>query len=212
VAVGFAALLLDYLKEIAPVIFGLETHFCRSLHDQRVKTAILHSQLRQAMKTAVSLFILMALACFATLSAQQLEHVGFSAAASANNGFQAVVGAAFLANLNGAAGSLQIAGEYGNNTIEESALLALPYPAASALGVSVFPNPTREAFNITFEEAATTKLTARLFDLNGTLMDTQTFLNGFGTFGMQNFAGGAYVLELHDEKGQRTSLKVIKSQ
>ena len=82
-------------------------------------------------------------------------------------------------------------------------------PTATAFDVNVFPNPTTSYFGLVVKASEQTKLTARIFDVQGRLLKVFTImsneLNDIGS----DLKAGIYLLEISEGKN-RTTRKLIK--
>jgi hypothetical protein len=81
--------------------------------------------------------------------------------------------------------------------------------------VQVAPNPTISDVNITFDIPEDEDVTIRVIDVNGKLMETQSYLamsgNNIHTLDLTSYSVGMYWIEISD-RTQRVTHKIIKSE
>lgn len=154
-----------------------------------------------------SFFIALLLLIATMVNAQTIERIAFSSAASGNDNFQPMVGAAFGLSASGAGGSLTITSEYGENVFHDE----MPQQIENgyipiAEGISVYPNPADYVVNITIDKVANTDgaKSVEIYDISGRLMFTKQF-DGGGcevSVDISNLKVGTYILKVGKAKAK----------
>jgi subtilisin-like proprotein convertase family protein len=89
-------------------------------------------------------------------------------------------------------------GEVFNITITEDATVNTEEVVALS-SLSIYPNPTREQLTIDWQSQQAQAVEARLFDLNGQLVQTLTLQpNGFNQMDVQQLPNGIYILSVQE--------------
>ncbi|MBO7134900.1 MAG: T9SS type A sorting domain-containing protein [Bacteroidales bacterium] len=154
-----------------------------------------------------SFFIALLLLIATMANAQTIERVAFSSAASGNDHFQPMVGAAFGLSASGAGGSLTITSEYGENVFHNE----MSQPTENgyipiAEGISVYPNPADYVVNIAIGKAANTDgaKSVEIYDISGRLMFAKPF-DGTGSevsVDVSSLKAGTYILKVGKAKAK----------
>jgi hypothetical protein len=150
------------------------------------------------------ILLLTLLASTMVVNGQTIERVAFSSVASSNDNFQPVAGTPYGAHLSNANGSLTVAAEYGDGTIEEGGIITSVENEQTEPWL-VYPNPTEDVLNIELPEQATISI----YNSSGQLIQTQK-ANGMPyTMSMAGYATGQYLLKVEVDNSQHT-YRIIK--
>ena len=143
-------------------------------------------------------------------TAQTIENVTFSSAASSDDNFQPVMGTPYGASLSGAGGSLEVSASYGESNYEESALSAEELSIQS--NVRVFPNPTTYMVNVDLSQLSQGEYQLYLVDLQGKVIYQQTTTEKSIELDMRNYSTGSYVLKVQTKGTQQLdTFQIIKT-
>ena len=155
--------------------------------------------------------LLAAVLLFATMAtAQTIENVTFSSAASSDNNFQPVMGTPYGASLSGAGGSLEVSASYGESNYEESALSAEELSIQG--NVRVFPNPTTYMVNVDLSQLSKGEYQLYLVDLQGKVVYQQTTTEKSIELDMGNYSTGSYVLKVQTKGTKKIdTFQIIKT-
>lgn len=160
------------------------------------------------MKKSIPLF-LMFIVWSVFLHSQTMESITFSAVASNNDNFQAVVGAPFGASLSGSNGSLEISASYGESTYEESTLSVEKFDIQSA--IHVYPNPTTTSINIDFCQLQAGEYGIFLVDLNGAVISEKRTHKTLEEIDVSHLAVGVYLLQVYGYNTKKLeTFKILK--
>jgi hypothetical protein len=75
------------------------------------------------------------------------------------------------------------------------------------LGISIFPNPTKDAIQI--DRGDNKKVEIQIIDFTGKLILKQSIQNPVTTIDLSSFANGVYIIKMRTENGSSTQ-KIIK--
>jgi hypothetical protein len=156
-----------------------------------------------------SLVIIALLFSLSHLSAQGIESVIFSAAASDNNNFQPVVGTPYGASFSGANGSLEISAAYGEGTYQQSTLSTENLDMNAS--ILIYPNPTDYFVNIDLSKLPTESYKLELFDISSKLILQKNSSQSMEQIDMSAFPGGTYILSVKG-KNSLANFKIVKRQ
>ena len=142
-------------------------------------------------------------------TAQTIENVTFSSAASSDDNFQPVMGTPYGASLSGAGGSLEVSASYGESNYEESSLSAEELSIQS--NIRVFPNPTTYMVNVDLSQLTQGDYQLYLVDLQGKVIYQQTTTEKSIELDMRNYSTGSYVLKVQTKGTQQIdTFQIIK--
>ena len=142
-------------------------------------------------------------------TAQTIENVTFSSAASSDDNFQPVMGTPYGASLSGAGGSLEISASFGESAYEESSLSAEEISIQS--NIRVFPNPTTYVVNVDLSQLSKGEYQLYLVDLQGKVIYQQTTTEKSIELDMRNYSTGSYVLKVQTKGTQQIdTFQIIK--
>jgi len=143
-------------------------------------------------------------------TAQTIENVTFSSAASSDDNFQPVMGTPYGASLSGAGGSLEVSASYGESNYEESSLSAEELSIQS--NIRVFPNPTTYMVNVDLSQLTQGDYQLYLVDLQGKVIYQQTTTEKSIELDMRNYSTGSYVLKVQTKGTQQLdTFQIIKT-
>ena len=143
-------------------------------------------------------------------TAQTIENVTFSSAASSDNSFQPVMGTPYGASLSGAGGSVEVSASYGESNYEESSLSAEELSIQS--NIRVFPNPTTYMVNVDLSQLTQGDYQLYLVDLQGKVIYQQTTTEKSIELDMRNYSTGSYVLKVQTKGTQQLdTFQIIKT-
>jgi len=143
-------------------------------------------------------------------TAQTIENVTFSSAASSDDNFQPVMGTPYGASLSGAGGSLEISASFGESAYEESSLSAEEISIQS--NIRVFPNPTTYVVNVDLSQLSKGEYQLYLVDLQGKVIYQQTTTEKSIELDMRNYSTGSYVLKVQTKGTQQLdTFQIIKT-
>ena len=143
-------------------------------------------------------------------TAQTIENVTFSSAASSDDNFQPVMGTPYGASLSGAGGSLEVSASYGESNYEESSLSAEELSIQS--NIRVFPNPTTYMVNVDLSQLSQGEYQLYLVDLQGKVIYQQTTTEKSIELDMRNYSTGSYVLKVQTKGTQQIdTFQIIKT-
>ena len=143
-------------------------------------------------------------------TAQTIENVTFSSAASSDDNFQPVMGTPYGASLSGAGGSLEVSASYGESNYEESSLSAEELSIQS--NIRVFPNPTTYMVNVDLSQLSQGEYQLYLVDLQGKVIYQQTTTEKSIELDMRNYSTGSYVLKVQTKGTQQLdTFQIIKT-
>ena len=143
-------------------------------------------------------------------TAQTIENVTFSSAASSDNSFQPVMGTPYGASLSGAGGSVEVSASYGESNYEESSLSAEELSIQS--NIRVFPNPTTYMVNVDLSQLSQGEYQLYLVDLQGKVIYQQTTTEKSIELDMRNYSTGSYVLKVQTKGTQQLdTFQIIKT-
>ena len=143
-------------------------------------------------------------------TAQTIENVTFSSAASSDNSFQPVMGTPYGASLSGAGGSVEVSASYGESNYEESSLSAEELSIQS--NIRVFPNPTTYMVNVDLSQLTQGEYQLYLVDLQGKVIYQQTTTEKSIELDMRNYSTGSYVLKVQTKGTQQIdTFQIIKT-
>ena len=156
-------------------------------------------------------FLLVSLICFSIdISAQTIENVTFSSAASNNDSFQPVVGGPYGANLSGAGGSLVVSASYGESTYDQGTLNKEELSILT--NIRVYPNPTTSLINVDLSQLSPSEYQLCLVDLNGKVVYHQITGDKSIEVDMHNYPTGSYVLKVQTKGTQQIdTFQIIKT-
>lgn len=77
--------------------------------------------------------------------------------------------------------------------------------------ITVFPNPTNSFINIKMDELISGDIEAKIFDIQGKLIDEHKFNTVDPQINFLNFPSGIYILNIYNEKALLQSFKIIKN-
>ena len=144
------------------------------------------------------------------ISAQTIENVTFSAAASNNDIFQPVVGGPYGANLSGAGGSLVVSASYGESTYDQGTLNKEELSILT--NIRVYPNPTTSLINVDLSQLSPSEYQLCLVDLNGKVVYHQITGDKSIEVDMHNYPTGSYVLKVQTKGTQQIdTFQIIKT-
>jgi hypothetical protein len=143
------------------------------------------------------------------ISAQGIESVIFSAAASSNDNFQPVVGTPYGASFSGANGSLEISAFYGEATYQQSTLSTDKFEIANS--ILVYPNPTDYLVNIDLSKIPAENYKLELLDITSRQILQKNSNQSIAQIDMSSFPGGTYILRVSG-KNTIANFKIVKRQ
>ncbi len=95
--------------------------------------------------------------------------------------------------------------------IETSTVLSLEGYQHLNLNLLVFPNPTKEVVKLSFKNEYENKLTYKLVDINGRLIQTKDELKANETIDMKSLSSAIYYLTIFENNLVIKTFKIIKN-
>ncbi|MBL4708006.1 MAG: T9SS type A sorting domain-containing protein [Flavobacteriales bacterium] len=105
-----------------------------------------------------------------------------------------------------------------NNSVSQG--VQQPYGISATVGIEVteislelvaYPNPTNNVLTLNISNYNNEKLTYRLSDMQGKLLDSKQVVKGRTKIGMQNLPVSTYLLNIHDDNSLIKTFKIIKN-
>ena len=155
-------------------------------------------------------FIVVLIACYSIVKAQNLSNIGFYSQSGGDEFVQYSFGGTFGSVLYGETGSLTITSEY-MDTHGDSGSLSGDEDNDSRValgeGISVYPNPTAYFVNVTVRDSDCASGTVEIYDTNGVLVISHPIANYGGEFSvdLSGLANGTYIMRIG-----KASAKIVK--
>lgn len=155
-------------------------------------------------------FIVVLIACYSIVKAQNLSNIGFYSQSGGNEFVQYSFGGTFGSVLYGENGSLTITSEYVDTLGDTGSLTDDDdnnHHVALGEGISVYPNPTAYFVNVTVRDSDCASGTVEIYDTNGVLVISHPIANYGGEFSvdLSGLANGTYIMRIG-----KASAKIVK--
>lgn len=75
---------------------------------------------------------------------------------------------------------------------------------------TIYPNPVNETLSLRIDNSKATKLTYRLYDLNGRPIENKSIVSDITKIEMTKFISGSYFLKIYDDTKEVKTFKIIK--
>ena len=161
-------------------------------------------------------FIVVLIACYSIVKAQNLSNIGFYSQSGGNEFVQYSFGGTFGSVLYGENGSLTITSEYVDTPDNVNDSLpddddddGIRNRVAMGEGISVYPNPTAYFVNVTVRDSdcASGSSLVEIYDTNGELVISRA-IDSFGnefSVDLSQLANGTYIMRIG-----KASAKIVK--
>ena len=155
-------------------------------------------------------FIVVLIACYSIVKAQNLSNIGFYSQSGGNEFVQYSFGGTFGSVLYGENGSLTITSEYVDTLGDIGSLTDDDdnnHHVALGEGISVYPNPTAYFVNVTVRDSDCASGTVEIYDTNGVLVISHPIANYGDEFSvdLSGLANGTYIMRIG-----KASAKIVK--
>lgn len=155
-------------------------------------------------------FIVVLIACYSIVKAQNLSNIGFYSQSGGDEFVQYSFGGTFGSVLYGENGSLTITSEYVDTLGDTGSLTDDDdnnHHVALGEGISVYPNPTAYFVNVTVRDSDCASGTVEIYDTNGVLVISHPIANYGGEFSvdLSGLANGTYIMRIG-----KASAKIVK--
>ena len=155
-------------------------------------------------------FIVVLIACYSIVKAQNLSNIGFYSQSGGDEFVQYSFGGTFGSVLYGENGSLTITSEYVDTLGDTGSLTDDDdnnHHVALGEGISVYPNPTAYFVNVTVRDSDCASGTVEIYDTNGVLVISHPIANYGGEFtvDLSGLANGTYIMRIG-----KASAKIVK--